>query len=82
MVVQRLAEKMRHLNKDFKKVRERSLWIWEERVIQLQRLDEGDFPGSLVVKTSPCSACSLILAWGTKIPHDLWSKNQNIKQKQ
>ena len=52
-------------------------------MIQLQRLEEGDFPGSLVVKTSlAVSARSLILARGSRIPHDLWSKKQNIKQKQ
>ena len=44
----------------------------------------GDFPGDTVVKTSPSnagSACS-IPGQGTKIPHALGPKNQNIKQKQ
>ena len=43
-----------------------------------------DFPGSLVVKTSPSNAGSegSIPIQGAKILHDLWPKNQNIKQKQ
>ena len=43
-----------------------------------------DFPGGLVVKTSPSNAgrAGSIRDWGAKIPHALWSKNQNIKQKQ
>ena len=44
----------------------------------------GDFPGDPLVKTSPSNAggaCS-IPGRGTKIPHALGPKNQNIKQKQ
>ena len=43
-----------------------------------------DFPGSPVVKISPANAGSgdLIPGWGAKIPHALWPKKQNIKQKQ
>ena len=43
-----------------------------------------DFPGSPVVKTSPSKAggVCLITAWEAKIPHALWPKIQNIKQKQ
>ena len=43
-----------------------------------------DCPGGPVVKTSPFNAegVDLILGWGTKIPHALWPKNQNIKQEQ
>ena len=43
-----------------------------------------DFPGGPVVKTSPSNVggASLIPGWGAKIPHALWPKNQNIKQKQ
>ena len=41
-------------------------------------------PGGPVVKTSPSSAGGegSIPGWGAKIPHALWPKNQNIKQKQ
>ena len=37
-----------------------------------------------MVKTSPSNAggASLIPGQGAKIPHALWPKNQNIKQKQ
>ena len=44
-----------------------------------QRL--GDFPGGLVVKTSPSSAggVSSTPGQGAKIPHDSQSKKQNIK---
>ena len=43
-----------------------------------------DFPGSLVVKTSPSNAAGVSLTpiQGTKIPPDSWLKNKNIKQKQ
>ena len=43
-----------------------------------------DFPGGPIVKTSPSSAggLSLISGWGAEIPHALWPKTQNIKQKQ
>ena len=42
----------------------------------------GDFPGGPVVKTLPSGArgAGSIPAWGTKIPHGLWPKNQNKKQ--
>ena len=43
-----------------------------------------DFPGGPVVKTSPSNAggAGSIRDWEARIPHALWSKNQNIKQKQ
>ena len=43
-----------------------------------------DFPGGPVVKTLPSSAGreGLITGQGAKIPHVLWPKSQNIKQKQ
>ena len=43
-----------------------------------------DFPGSLVVKFSPCNAggTGLIPGRGTKIPHASQPKNQNMTQKQ
>ena len=43
-----------------------------------------DFPGGPVVKTLPSNAggAGPIPGWGAKIPHALWPKNQNIKQKQ
>ena len=43
-----------------------------------------DFPGGPVVTTSPSNAGGegLITGRGVKIPHALWSKNQNKKQKQ
>ena len=42
-----------------------------------------DFPGDPVVKTlsSDAGKMSLIPGLGSKIPHDLWPKNQHIKQK-
>ena len=45
---------------------------------------DWEFPGGPVVKTSPSNIrhVDLIPDQGTKIPHALWSKNQNIKQKQ
>ena len=45
---------------------------------------DRDFPGGPVVKTLPSSAggVGLIPDWGTKIPHALRPRNQNIKQKQ
>ena len=44
----------------------------------------GDFPGGPVVKTLPSNAggAGSIPGQGAKIPHTLWPKNQNIKQKQ
>ena len=42
-----------------------------------------NFPGCPVVKTSPSNVGSegSIPDQGAKIPHALWPKNQNIKQK-
>ena len=55
------------------------LWI----SIELFKTQVRDFPGSLVVKTSPSNAggASLIPGQGTKIPHASWPKYQNVKQK-
>ena len=41
-------------------------------------------PGGPVIRTSPSNAGSMswIPVWGAKIPHALWPKHQNIKQKQ
>ena len=43
-----------------------------------------DFPGSPGVETSPSNAggAGWIPGGGAKIPHALWPKNLNIKQKQ
>ena len=43
----------------------------------------GDFPGGPVVETLPSHVGGVgsIPGWGAKIPHALWPKNQNIKQK-
>ena len=43
-----------------------------------------DFPGGPVVETVPSSAggAASIPGQGAKIPHALWPKIQNIKQKQ
>ena len=45
---------------------------------------DGDFPVNLVVKSSPSNAEGMgsIQGQGAKIPHTLWPKNQNRKQKQ
>ena len=50
----------------------------------LSKLLLRDFPGGPVVKTPPSNAggAGLIPSWGAKVPHALWPKNQNIKQKQ
>ena len=42
-----------------------------------------DFPGSPVVKILPSNAggAGLIPGQGAKIPHALWPKNQNIKNR-
>ena len=48
----------------------------------LSRSSQGwEFPGGPVVKTSPSNAggAGSIPGWGTKIPHALRPKNQNIK---
>ena len=52
--------------------------------ISNQKLKFRDFPGGPVVKTSPSNAGCVgsIPGRGAKIPHALWPKNQNIKQKQ
>ena len=44
----------------------------------------GNFPGGPVIKTLPSNARGMGLnpGWRAKIPHALWPKNQNIKQKQ
>ena len=43
-----------------------------------------NFPGSPVVKTLhfQCRQYDSVPAWGSKILHATWPKNQNIKQKQ
>ena len=50
---------------------------------QLKRLIFWDFSDGPVVKTSPPNAgdTGLIPGRGAKIPHALWPRNQNIKQK-
>ena len=49
-----------------------------------KNLYSRDFPGGPVVKTLPSNAggAGSIPGQGAKIPHTLWPKNQNIKQKQ
>ena len=53
-------------------------------VIDLLRFNTQAFLSSLVVKTLPSNVggMGLIPDWGAKIPHALWPKPQNIKQKQ
>ena len=47
------------------------------------KITGGDFPGSLVVDIAfQCRGTDLIPGQGVKIPHSLWPKPQNIKQKQ
>ena len=48
------------------------------------KINFGYFPGGPVVKTSPSNSggAGSIPGRGAKIPHALWPKNQNIKQKQ
>ena len=60
-------------------IRSKSPSIHEERKV----MEKGDFPGGPVVKTLPSKAggAGSILGQGTKIPHALGPKNQNIKQK-
>ena len=43
-----------------------------------------DFPGGLVVKTSPSDTAGMgsTPGWGAKIPHTLGPKNRNRRQKQ
>ena len=49
---------------------------------QLMKTSSRDFLSSPAVKTSPSQRCvSLIPGWGANIPHALWLKSQNIKQK-
>ena len=60
-------------------------YIIQWSIIQsLKRRESWGFSGSPVVKTLPSNAggAELIPDQGTKIPHALWPKNQNIKQKQ
>ena len=51
---------------------------------QLSRVMGQEFPGGPVIKTSPFNAEDMgsIPDRGTKIPHALRPKNQNIRQKQ
>ena len=46
-------------------------------------MKNSDFPVHPVVKILPSNVGSVgpIFGWGAKIPHALWPKNQNIKQK-
>ena len=48
------------------------------------KVSTRDFPGGPVVKTLPSSAggAGLNPHQGTKIPHALWTKKQNVKKKQ
>jgi len=53
--------------------------VWEKGNKREQR---GNFPGGPVIKTllSNADGAGSIPGWGTKIPHALQSKNQNIKK--
>ena len=53
----------------------------EEAIFKRQRTD---FPGRPVLKSLPSNAWGTgsIPGWEVKIPHALWPKNQNVKQKQ
>ena len=44
-------------------------------------IQQGDFPGSPVVKTLPSNveSAGLIPGWGTKITHDSWPKKSTHK---
>ena len=46
------------------------------------KVDLRDFPGGSVVKCSSAGAEGLIPGQGARIPHALWPKSQNRKQKQ
>ena len=50
----------------------------------LKNPEDGDFPSTPVVQPLPSNArgASSIPGQVAKIPHTLWPKNQNIKQKQ
>ena len=50
----------------------------------LKKIMCGDFPGSVVVKTSPSTAggAGSTPGWGVRIPHASWPKCQGLKQKQ
>ena len=50
----------------------------------MEKNEHRNFPVSPVVRTLPSNTDSAgsIPRWGTKIPHALWPKNQNIKQRQ
>ena len=52
--------------------------------INTQKEQFKDFPGGLVVKTSPSSTGHVgsVPGRGAKIPQASWTKNQNIAQKQ
>ena len=54
------------------------------RTQSLKKVMCGDFPGSLVVKTSPSTAGGegSIPALRARIPHASWPKGQGLKQKQ
>ena len=61
----------------------------EVKIISLNARNKSiwlkDFPGGPVAKTSPSRAggwAGPIPGQGTKIPHALWPKNDNVKQKQ
>ena len=58
--------------------------LWPLEFPLLKKEMTGDFPGGSGVKTSPSNAGGVgsIPGRGAKIPHALWPKNQNIKQKQ
>ena len=47
------------------------------------KVQSRGFPGGPVVNTLPSNARGMgsIPGWGAKIPHVLWPKKQNIKQK-
>ena len=59
------------------------LRLGSERTFYIKK-PERDFPGGPVVKTLPSNAggAGSIPGQGAKLPHALWPKHQNIKQKQ
>ena len=66
-----------------------SLLQWDDvklfkREMNFKNWQGGPEPGGPVVKTSPFNAGSMgsIPGQRAKVPHALWPKNQNIKQKQ
>ena len=56
---------------------------WVGHVFSVHNWKSRGFPGSPVVKTMPSNAegACLISGQGVKVPHALWPKNPNIKQK-